>query len=307
VQYVNRDFQRLNHSFVTLVSDNEEQLDRAGHRVKEAISGLYDFEELADIFESKTDSLVQAVGEESSQLNTESIESALKSILSVFGDDADQKEDQKSRGIGFLTMFFSTIGYFVLILFNYDYFDGIRKKYFGGLVKSRLGVLMDDFDKSFLKYIRLRTRIVLILAVVYTTAFVILDMPGTFLLVIMIVLLSYIPYLQYLVLIPLMIGCLVLSIENGPGFLFYFGITFGVFILATLLEELLLTPRIMEKNIGMNPVIMVLAASLGNFVFGIPGLLIGIPLASLILIYVKRYFLTSYEVISLEEKGKKEK
>ena len=122
-----------------------------------------------------------------------------------------------------------------------------------------------------------------------------MDMPGMILITILITLLSYIPYLQYLALIPLALSCLVLSTESSQSFLLYFGIVIGVFILASLLEELVLTPRIMEKNIGMNPVIMIFSLSVWSYIFGLPGLLIGIPMTSLIIIYVKRYFLAAYQ------------
>ena len=51
---------------------------------------------------------------------------------------------------------------------------------------------------------------------------------------------------------------------------------------------------IMEKNIGMNPVVMILALSVWSFVLGLPGLLIGVPLTSLIIIYAKRFFLEPF-------------
>jgi predicted PurR-regulated permease PerM len=60
----------------------------------------------------------------------------------------------------------------------------------------------------------------------------------------------------------------------------------------------------MERNIGMNPVIMILAASIGSYLFGMVGALIGVPLASLAIIYVKRYFLPSYQVVLQEEEEK---
>ncbi len=122
-------------------------------------------------------------------------------------------------------------------------------------------------------------------------------MPGMILLTVVIVLLSYIPYMQYLVLIPLSIGCLVLSIENDQSFLLFFGIVAGVFILASIIEELVLNPWIMEKNIGMNPVIMILALSIWSYLLGLQGLLIGIPMTSILLIYLRRYFLTSYQEV----------
>jgi predicted PurR-regulated permease PerM len=128
---------------------------------------------------------------------------------------------------------------------------------------------------------------------VYLPAFVLLNMPGCILFTLLIVLLSYIPYLQYIVLIPASVACLALSTEGNQTFLFYFGMVVGIFVLASIIEELLLNPLIMEKNIGMNPVIMVLSLSVWTYILGLPGLLIGIPLTSFLIIYLKRHFVTS--------------
>jgi len=65
----------------------------------------------------------------------------------------------------------------------------------------------------------------------------------------------------------------------------------GVFILGSILEEALLIPRIMERHIGLNPVIMVLGLSFWTYLLGFTGVLIGIPLTSLGLIYLKRFIL----------------
>jgi predicted PurR-regulated permease PerM len=302
IQYINRDFQRLNDSFTTLVSENQHELDAAAEQVRTYIGGLYDFEALKEELELKGDSLVDSFqNEDSSQLNTESIEGAVESLFSFFESDEESDSDEAGGQWGFFTIFFSTIGYFVLILFEIGYFEGLKNKYFGSVSKSKISVLYHDFDQSFLRYFRLRTKIVCILSLIYAITFIILDMPGTLLILALIFVLSYVPYLQYLALIPLAIGCLVLSIENGQSFLLLYGIVLGVFILSTLLEEIILTPRIMEKNVGMNPVIMVLAASIGGYLFGIPGLLLGIPMASLNIIYVKRYLLSSLDAIESKE------
>ena len=103
-------------------------------------------------------------------------------------------------------------------------------------------------------------------------------------------------------LLPLSIGCLVLSIENEQSFFLYFGIIVGVFMLASVLEEVVLNPKIMEYNIGMNPVIMVLALSIWGYILGWVGVVIAIPLTSLLIIYFKRFVVTSIE----EENLKKE-
>ena len=80
-------------------------------------------------------------------------------------------------------------------------------------------------------------------------------------------------------------------------FLFYFCIVLGIFILASIIEELILTPRIMEKNIGINPVIITLAISVWSYLLGIPGLLLAIPMTGLIIILFKQYFLHPYQEV----------
>ncbi len=299
-QYINRDFKRLNQSFVVLASNNQEQLDNAAQKAKDYIGTFYDFDELGSELRMQSDSLIGNFQQmDFSQLDTESIKSGVAKITAVLKSD-EEGDREKESGFSFLFMFFSTILYFVLILYYLDYFTGIKKKYFSSKVKSMYKLVLDDFNQSFMKYLKLRTRIVLLLSLLYLTIFIILDMPGLILLTLLIVLLSYIPYLQYVVLIPLAVSCLVLSIEHPHSFLLYYGVVVGVFILASIIEELILTPRIMEKNIGMNPVIMVLALSIWSYLLGIPGTLIGIPMTSLLIIYFKRYFLQSYKQVLQE-------
>jgi predicted PurR-regulated permease PerM len=300
-QYINRDFKRLNQSFVLLASNNQDNLDKTAQKVKDYIGKLYDFDELESELKLQSDSLISSIKDlDFSELDTESIKAGFEKMTSVFKNDDEGKPEKKS-GFGFIFMFFSTILYMVLILYYLDYFTAIRKKYFSPKVKSWFTFILDDFNQSFMKYLRLRTRIVLWLSLIYIITFIVLDMPGMILITVLIILLSYVPYLQYLALIPLAISCLVLSVENSQSFLLFFGIVAGVFVLASIIEELILNPGIMEKNIGMNPVIMILALSIWSYLMGLPGSLIGIPMTSLMIIMFKRYFLQSYQEVLQSE------
>lgn len=296
-QYINRDFKRLNSSVIVLAADNQDRLDHTAQKVKGYVGYFYDFAELESTLKIPSDSLTTDLQTmDFSQLDTESIQEGFSQILSLLPSREEGTLSEKPS-FGFLFMLLSTLMYFILILYQLDYFTSIRKRYFSPKVKSELNIILDDFNQSFVKYIKLRTRIVLVLAVLYIVAFLILDMPGMILITLLIVLLSYIPYLQYLALIPLAVGCLVLSVENEQSFLLLFGIVVGVFVSASLIEELVLTPWIMEKNIGMNPVIMVLALSVWGYLLGLPGTFIGIPMTSLLIIYVKRHIIPSYKEV----------
>jgi predicted PurR-regulated permease PerM len=300
-QYINRDFKRLNNSFETLAAKNHDKLDKTAQQVKQYLGKVYDFDTLEKNLVSSSDSLKNSLKDiDSSTLDTESIKAAFENVVAAFQTN-DKSESEEKSGLGLILTIVYALFYFLLILYQYEYFYALHVKFFGGKIKSKANIILDDFNQSFVKYFKLRSKIVLILSLVYLSAFIIMDMPGVLILTIIIAILSYIPYLQYFALIPLSVSCIVLSVENDQSFLLLFGVVLGVFILASILEEAILTPWIMEKNIGMNPVIMILALSAWSYLFGLKGLLIGIPMTSLIIIYTKRYFLPAYQKVVLNE------
>ncbi|MFT6727932.1 MAG: putative PurR-regulated permease PerM [Litorivivens sp.] len=299
-KYINSDFQRFAQSFSILAADNQEALDATAEKVKSILEVFFDQEKIESYIRTETDSLaVQLENFDASAIDTDAITASLEQIFSGMSSSEEQEPDHRPS-FGALTMFFSTLMYFVLILFNFNYFESLISRHFKSPLKSKLGVLAADFNQSFVLYFKLRTKIVLLLAPLYLVCFVILDVPGTLLLSFLIVLLSFVPYLQYLALLPLSLGCLVLSTEGDLSFLTYLSIIAGIFVLASLLEELILTPRIMENNIGMNPVVMVLALSVWGYVLGLTGILIGIPLTSLLIIYFKRFVWPTVQEVGSE-------
>ena len=294
-QFINRDFKRLNRSFIQVTKIDKEKLNKTAQKVNEYIADIYDFESLKKSLKHKSDSAVYDLKNmDYTKIDTESIKSGFEKLTSVFHRSKTEAETIPPS-FSFTFIFFSTIGYFILILFHLNYFIKIREKYFGGKIKSIFHSIIDDFNKSFVKYFKLRTKIVLLLSPIYLVSFIILDMPGTILITLLIVLLSYISNLQYVALIPLSIGCLILSTENPHGFLFYFCIVLGIFILASIIEELILTPRIMEKNVGINPVIITLSVSVWSYLLGTPGLLLAVPMTGLMIVSFKKYFSNAYK------------
>ena len=287
--YVNRDFKRLATSFQVLSSQNKVKLSTAESKIKEYIAVFYDIDQLESSLKLNADSASQVATSGSfGSIDTQAIEDSFAKITGSFGSKSSDEASKKSR-ISSISILLMSVSYFVLIMFNIDYFESLRKRYFGTKLTSQFNTLASDFNQSFVKYFALRGKIVLILSLIYLPVFILLNLPGALLFTFLILLLSFIPYLQYLVLIPSSVACLALSTEENQPFLFYFGIVVGTFVLASIIEEFVLNPRIMEKNIGLNPVIMVLSISVWTYILGITGFLIGIPLTSFCIIYLKRY------------------
>lgn len=289
--YVNKDFKRLENSFQVLKSQNKDKLDIVESKIKEYVGKFYDIDKLESTITLTTDSLNQnAVADSFSGIDTKAIEDSFTKTTGSLGSSSANTETKKP-GVSSWSIIIMSISYFVLILYNIEYFESVRKRYMGAKLTSGFNTIMSDFNRSFVKYFALRTKIVLLLSIIYLPAFIFLNLPGGILFTLLIILLTFIPYLQYIVLIPISVACLTLSTEGNYGFLFYYGIVVGVFILASIIEEFVLNPFIMEKNIGINPVIMVLSISVWTFILGFPGVLIGIPLTSFCIIYIKRHFI----------------
>lgn len=292
--FINRDFQRLNKSINVLVSENKNELDAGALKVKSYIQKFYPSENITEDLKKDLESLLQENDSSTtSNIDFESLGASFDQVKALF---KSEPETEKSSRPSFSLIYIigSTLLYFVLCLYQIPYFQKVKERYFTPKIASQSAMLWRDFDQSFIRYFKLRTRIIVWLMPLYIVAFALLDLPGSFLILIGLFFLLYIPYFHYLLLIPIALGCIVLSAENPQSFLFFFSISSAVFVLSSLIEEIVLIPRIMEKNIGMNPLIMTLALSFWTFSLGTIGIVLAIPLSSLAIIYFKRYLLPLY-------------
>ncbi len=297
--FISRDFSRFNQGLTKLAIENQDDIDAISAKAYDWLNSVYDFSSFDLNSESQVDSLVNSVKSgENEKIDIEAIKEAFASVLAFFSSESSTSQNSESNHINWIAIIFESLTYYALILFNINYFVAIKKKYFGSKVKGRISLVFSDFNNSFIRYFKLRANIVFILLVLYFIAFALMDLPGISIFLILILVLSFIPYLQYLVLLPIALSCFILSIETDQSFLFYMLINIGAFVLASLIEEIILIPKIMEAKMGMNPAIMVLSVSIGSYLFGVPGLFLGVPLASLLIIYVKRYFVESWLQVS---------
>lgn len=291
--YINHDARRLTNAFKTFANNNQEEIDDVSKKVADFVASYYNPEEIQSFVEQKKDSLEQVIesGEfDISQLDTDAIKESLGSVFSLFqsSEEAVEEEEEKPSP-SMIVIFFSTLLYFVYILYYLDYFTGRWDKYVTSKSNGIFKVMTSDLNDSFVRYFKLRSKIVLVLTIAYLIGFSILGIPGAIIFALLAGFMAYIPYLQFFTLIPLSLSCLVLTMETQNNFFIFFGIVAGIFIVMAIVEEAILIPNIMEANIGMNPVIMILAVSVWTYILGLFGILIAIPLTSLMITYVKRF------------------
>lgn len=225
---------------------------------------------------------------------------SMKSISSIFGS-ATQKALPELMGLfsGTVSLILGIIGlaiillYLIFILLDYDSLIFQWKNMIPPHQRNFVIDLIEDFTEAMNKYFRAQALIACIIATIYSVGFCIIGLPMGILLGICIGILCMIPYLQILGIIPAIFLAFMYSLESGQGFsltLLYVGI---VFLVVEIIQDTILTPKIMGKVIGLNPAVILLSISIWGKLLGILGLLIALPLTYFLLSYYKRHIAES--------------
>ncbi len=88
------------------------------------------------------------------------------------------------------------------------------------------------------------------------------------------------------------IAAALLAVPQGTGMVIW--VTVAIFVVARVADNVL-TPKIMEKSVGVSPITVMFAVFAGGELFGFPGLIFGIPAAALIKVLFG-YFVQPYVV-----------
>jgi predicted PurR-regulated permease PerM len=229
---------------------------------------------------------------------------SVKSLSSIFGT-ASQKALPELMGLfsNTISLILGIVGlavillYLIFILLDYEVLMAQWKNLIPSNQRGFVIELIEDFTDAMNRYFRAQALIACIIATIYAIGFSIIGLPMGILLGIFIGILCMIPYLQILGVIPAVFLALMYSLETGHSFnltLLYVGI---VFLVVELVQDVILTPRIMGKVIGLNPAIILLSISIWGKLLGILGLLIALPLTYFLLSYYKRFIAkTSTEI-----------
>ena len=183
------------------------------------------------------------------------------------------------RGVGAL---FTVLSYLVLtpvlmfyLLRDYDRIIARADDLLPGRVREGARGFFHEYDDLLSRYLRGQVATALLTGAITWIGLMIVGFPYAFMLGVTVAVLGVVPYLGVVVsLIPAVILALI-SEDIGMSLL-KVGVVYGV---AQGLESAVISPRIVGESVGLHPVWILLALSLGGFFFGFVGLLIGVPLA----------------------------
>lgn len=151
----------------------------------------------------------------------------------------------------------------------------------------------DDIKNSMNRYFRSQAVIAMCAALFYCIGFSIVGLPMAIVMGIIVGILYMIPYFQYVTLIPVVILCYVSSLTGNVEFWPELGKCLLVYVVSQCICDYALTPKIMGKAMGLNPAIILLSLSVWGTLLGIIGMIIALPLTTLIIAYYEEYVIKS--------------
>lgn len=151
-----------------------------------------------------------------------------------------------------------------------------------------------DIEHAMNRYFRGQFFISMIVGVLFAIGFVIIGLPMGVVLGLFIGLLNMVPYLQLISLPVTAILCLVSAVSGGTSFWLIFWESMAVYLIVQCIQDLFLTPKIMGKAMGLNPAIILLSLSVWGAILGFLGLIIALPLTTLLLSYYNIYIVDRY-------------
>ena len=190
-----------------------------------------------------------------------------------------------------IAVVFVCLLYLVFILVDFEkisqgWSDFIPPKY-----KSLLLDITHDLEVGMNRYFRGQALVALSVGVLFAIGFCITGLPLAIVIGLFIGLLNMVPYLQTIGIIPCVLLGLLQSMETGTNFgLVLLGIAI-VFVVVQCIEDLVLVPKIMGNVTGMNPALILLSLSIWGSLLGLAGMIIALPLTTVIISYYKRFIL----------------
>ena len=196
--------------------------------------------------------------------------------------------------VGFIASLIAII-YLFFILVDYELMaEGLFKM----LPKDKRNIVHDimlDLQKGMNGYFRGQAIIALCVGILFSIGFLIIGFPLAIPLGLFIGFLNLVPYLQVIGFIPTIILALLKAYDTGQSF---WGIILSaliVFAVVQAIQDWVLTPRIMGKVTGLNAAVILLSLSIWGSLLGFVGLIVALPLTTLIVSYYKRYVLEETE------------
>ena len=160
----------------------------------------------------------------------------------------------------------------------------VPKKWRGVVLK-----LWSDLVYGMNQYFRGQALVALCVGILFSIGFILIDFPAAIAFGLFIGVLNLVPYLQIVSLLPMALLAMLKAANTGGDFWPIMIMALVVMLVVQLIQDLILVPRIMGKRMNLHPAIILLSLSIWGHLLGVLGMIVALPLTTLLLAYLKRY------------------
>lgn len=177
--------------------------------------------------------------------------------------------------------FFSTLTMFVIsfyLLLDHDRIQRNITQIFPKAMQERVAQTQKQVEDKLGSWLRGQLVLSLFIGVITWIALTLLGIPFALPLALLAGILEIVPTIGPII---AAIPAVIVALSISPAMAIAVA---GVYIVIQALENNILVPRIMEKAVGLNPLVIILAVIIGATLLGIAGALLAIPLVSMIVV-----------------------
>lgn len=156
--------------------------------------------------------------------------------------------------------------------------------------------LRNDVVDSMNRYFRGQAFVAFCVGILFCIGFLIIDFPMAIGFGLFIGALNLVPYLQIIAILPTILLAMLKAADTGGNFWLILLAAFIVFAVVQAIQDGFIVPRVMGKITGLNPAIILLSLSIWGSLLGMLGMIIALPLTTLMLSYYQRFIINREDI-----------
>lgn len=184
---------------------------------------------------------------------------------------------------------FITLLYMFFILLDYEHLADEWPLYLPVRWRATANKLSSDLIHGMNQYFRGQALVALCVGVLFATGFVIIDFPIAIGFGLFIGVLNLVPYLQIVSLFPMVLLAMLKAANTGDNFWLVLAGALVVLCIVQSIQDLVLVPCIMGRRMNLHPALILLSLSVWGKLLGVLGMIVALPLTTLLLGYLKSY------------------
>ncbi len=220
-------------------------------------------------------------------LQSEEVQQGIKKVIPILGDWISSGVN----AILSLAVVFVCLMYIIFLLIDYEKISTNWHKYLPERFRDSIVMLMGDLDRNMNAYFRGQALVAAINGILFAIGFQLIGLPMGIGLGIMIGVLNLVPYMQILGAFPAVLLGLIQAAETARPLWVVLLCIAAVFVFVQIVENMVLVPTIMGNVTGMGPAWILLSLSVWGSLLGFVGMIIALPVTTLLVSYYKRFVL----------------